>query len=273
MRFYDGPDLEPVVLAALRQAGLPSDVLDADDLAAMDEFHARGRAGTLALAELAGLAPAERLLDLGAGIGGPSRALTRHFGAEVTALDSTERFCRLARQLNALCGLADRIAVVHGDGTRLPFDDAAFDLVWTQAVWQSVRDKAAVAAEIRRVLRPGGRLALLEVVSADGQELHYPLPWADGPQDSFVVAEDALRATLVAAGLQIRDWRTGEQVQQAIAEAPGVERALTLGAPGLGLDLLLPDYSERMAALERNVADGRITLVLAVLTVRSSTSS
>src|ERR1700750_973505 len=105
LSFYDGPDLESVVVDALRAAGRSLDPLDSDDLAGMDEFHALGRLGTLAVAELAGVRAGERVLDVGAGIGGPSRALARHFGAQVTALDPTPRFCRLARALNERCGL------------------------------------------------------------------------------------------------------------------------------------------------------------------------
>ena len=264
--FYDGPDLESVVFDALRAAGRPLDPLDSDDLAALDEFHALGRAGTLAMVELTGVSAGERVLDVGAGIGGPSRMLARHCGASVTALDPTARFCRLARVLNERCGLAERVTVVHGDGVTLPFADASFDLVWTQAVWQSVEDKAALGAEIRRVLRPGGRLTLFEVVSTTDDELHYPVPWADRPEQSFVVSEHELRATLTDADLKPLHWLTGEAVQAAIGAA-FASGALPPAVSGVGLDLLLPDYEARMAGLARNVEGGRITIVMAVLAV------
>ena len=51
--YYDGPDIEELVLGALRASGRSLDPLDPDDLAGLDEFHALGRAGTLALANLA----------------------------------------------------------------------------------------------------------------------------------------------------------------------------------------------------------------------------
>jgi sarcosine/dimethylglycine N-methyltransferase len=262
--FYDGPELEPVVLDALRAAGRSLDPLDSDDLAGMDEFHAVGRAGTLAMAELVGVGPGHRVLDLGAGIGGPSRALARHFAASVTALDPTARFCRLASALNARCGLADRVTVVQGDGAALPFPDDSFDLVWTQALWQSVPDKPALSAEIDRVLRPGGRLSLLEVVSEDGAELEYPVPWADGPEQSFVVSDRELRETFAQVGLEPLRWLKGEAVQAPIAAA-ATSGALPAPVPGIGLELLLPDYEARMAGLSRNLENGHINLVMAVL--------
>src|SRR3954462_13255697 len=98
--YYDGPDLTAVVADALAAAGRPGQV-EPDDLAALDEFHALGRPATLALADLAQIRPGERLLDVGAGIGGPSRVLAHHYGARVTAVDPTERFRALNR---FLCG-------------------------------------------------------------------------------------------------------------------------------------------------------------------------
>jgi len=262
--YYDGPDLQTTVLAALQAAGRDVDRINSDDLAGIDEFHALGRAGTLALAKLANITPGERVLDVGAGIGGPARFLARHYGAIVTAVDPTARFANLARTLTERAGLSDQVTVVHTDGTGLPFPDASFDLAWTQAVWQSVENKQTLATEIRRVLTPEGRLAMFELVG-DGRDLHYPVPWGDGPADSFVLAEPELKALLQGTGLHIDLWLTGQAAQAALVTAAGDTERMTPGLPGVGLDLLMPDYAERMAGLARNVEDGRIELLLAAL--------
>lgn len=106
--YYDGPDVEALVLDALRAAGRSLDPLEPDDLAGLDEFHALGRAGTLALANLADVRRRQFVLDVGAGIGGPSRVLARHYGAIVTALEPTRRFASLARTLTNRSGSAIR---------------------------------------------------------------------------------------------------------------------------------------------------------------------
>jgi SAM-dependent methyltransferase len=264
--YYDDPDLHATVFAAIRAAEREVDEIDSDDLAGMDEFHALGRAGTLALAKLANVTRDERVLDVGAGIGGPARALARHYEAQVTAVEPTERFASLARTLTERAGLSDRVTVVQTDGSVLPFTDASFDLVvWTQAVWQSVENKRALALEIRRVLAPGGRLAMFETVG-DGRELHFPVPWGDGPADSFVPTEADLRATLEDSGLRVEKWLTREEAQGALASSAADTELMTTGLPGVGLSLLMPDYAERMAGRARNVEDGRIGLLLAVLT-------
>ena len=107
----------------------------------------------------------ERLLDLGCGFGRHSyEALKR--GAEVVACDlarpEVEGVRNLARLLIA-DGEVDpstMAAAVQGDATVLPFDDASFHKVIASEVLEHVPDDEAAFAELARVLRPGGRLAV-----------------------------------------------------------------------------------------------------------------
>jgi SAM-dependent methyltransferase len=160
--------------------------------------------------------------------------------------------------------LSERVTVVHADGTALPFPNASFDVAWTQAVWQNVEDKSALAREIRRVLTPRGRVAMFELIG-DGRELYFPVPWGDGSADSFVPTEAGLQRVLEHAGFRVVHWVTGEEAQAALVSATADADRMTSGLPGVGLDLLMPDYIERMAGLARNVEDGRVGIVLAVL--------
>lgn len=102
--------------------------------------------------------PAGRGLDVGCGSGGNTETL-RDLGWAMTAVE----FSPAGARLTATRGLD----VVRGDGRRLPFADASFDLVMSTDVWEHVDDDAAMAREAFRVLRPGGRLLVAVPAGAD----------------------------------------------------------------------------------------------------------
>jgi sarcosine/dimethylglycine N-methyltransferase len=265
--YYDGPEIADVIFDALKQAGVDIDPLDIDELAALDEFHALGRPATIAMAELCGVPPDSRLLDLGAGIGGPARLLAQRYRARVSAVDATARFCRASERLCQATGLSERVEVVHADALQLPFAPESFDIAWSQALVQSVPDKPALLAEARRVLVSGGRLALFEVVGGPGGPVRLPVPWASHPSESFLVSGEELRGIAEDAGFQPVAWRQGADVLAAVTAA-----ASDLPAPGpdrgIGLALLMPDFEQRMAGVAQNLAERRIELAAGVLVAR-----
>src|SRR6202008_4173459 len=86
---YSRGDLAETILRALADAGKDLDRLTPEDLAPFDQFHGRGLAATLELARLAQASAADRVLDVGCGIGGPARVLAHRFGARVSGIDLT----------------------------------------------------------------------------------------------------------------------------------------------------------------------------------------
>lgn len=214
----------------------------------------------MSLADLAQVSAGERVLDVGAGIGGPARVLAARFGAQVTALDATEAFCEVNVLLTRGTGLADRVEVVRGNALAIPLDDGTFDLVWTQAVSQNVADKAKMIGELARVVRPGGRIAMFEIVAGPGGEVVFPVPWADGPHQSHLVPAAGLKELVQESGLSIQEWREGPDALAAIGEVAATIMP-SPAASTVALPILMPNFEARMAGLGRNVAEGRITLV------------
>jgi ubiquinone/menaquinone biosynthesis C-methylase UbiE len=149
-RHYTRGDLQQTVLQAIVDSGHDPDDLDPDALAPAEEFHTLGRLATVALADAAEVRAADHVLDVGSGLGGPARLLARRYGARVTGIDLTPELCAVAADLTRRVGLDDRVEIRQGDALDLPFDDATFDVVWTQHVSMNIADKDRLFGEMRR---------------------------------------------------------------------------------------------------------------------------
>ena len=262
-RYYGQPDLSANILAALQRAGKDLDALTRNDLAPFEEFHLRGRAATMELATAAGLHEGMAVLDVGSGVGGPARTLAAEFGCRVTGLDLTEEYCRAAEMLTSRVGLSDKVTIRQGNALDMPFDDGAFDLVWMQHTAMNIEDKERLFGEIRRVLRPSGRLALYEIFAGSVAPLHFPVPWADDSAISFLVAPPEASRLLAATGLRELVWTdvTGESID--LLRQLG---AAARGAPApLGLHLVVGDFPGKLANVLRNMEEDRIAVVQGIL--------
>lgn len=263
-RHYAQDGLIAAIRERLRRAGKDPDRLTPADLATIDEFHVRGRQATIELAEKVKPAATDRVLDIGCGIGGAARQLAAAYGCRVVGIDLVPAYCQVAAELAAWVGLADRVEYRQADALDLPFADGSFDLAWTQHAAMNIPDKVRLYAEVRHVLRPGGRLALYDVVRGGGGEVLYPVPWAREPSISHLVAADELRRLLAGAGFEVESWRDASAAGiGSLAEV--VRRMRANEAPPLALSVLLGADGLPMAEnLRRNLAEGRLALVEAV---------
>jgi ubiquinone/menaquinone biosynthesis C-methylase UbiE len=244
---------------ALADAGKHTDALQASDLAMLEDFHSLGRLATAALIDLAQIGESDRVLDAGTGIGGTARLIAAERGARVTAVDLTPEYCEVAEWLNSAVGLDDAIEVRTADVTELPFDDGSFDVVVSQHVQMNIADKAGLYAEARRVLAPGGRLALWDVTAGAGGPLHLPVPWATSPEQSHLVTPDRLAELLSEAGFTQVHWNDLTE-----AAGQGMRQFLAGEQPPLGLHVFVPDFPAKAANLVRNLGEDRARLIQAV---------
>ncbi len=103
----------------------------------------------------------ERVLDVCTGTGDLAIATARH-ARQVVGVDFSWEMLRLGLDKVRAASLGRRVALARGDAMRLPFPDASFDAATIAFGIRNVVDPVRAAAELRRVLRPGGRLAILE---------------------------------------------------------------------------------------------------------------
>ena len=125
--------------------------------AAGAEFRPGGLLITEELATACGLEAGERVLDLGCGVGSTASYLARDRGARVVGLDASPDFIAEARSRDR------EVEWVLGHAQELPFPDGHFDAVFSECFLSTVDDPGEVLGEVRRVLRPGGRLALSDM--------------------------------------------------------------------------------------------------------------
>jgi len=258
---YTSRDLGETILAALKAAGKDIDHLTPDDLAPVDEFHGGQRQATIRLADLLGFTGTEQVLDIGSGIGGPSRFLASRYGCQVTGIDLTAEFCRVAGMLTRLTRLTEKVGYRQGNALDLPFEDTSFDVVWSQNASMNIADRDRLYSEMYRVLKPRGQLALQEVVAGPGGEPHYPVPWAREASISFLLTAEATRTKLESAGFRVVTWRdttsTSSQSWTRAVEGP---------PPPLGIHLLVgPDWAAIARNSARNYEEDRVRLFNAVL--------
>lgn len=145
------------VARGLAAAGIgPTDPVTPEQLFALDQWHYHGTDAIRAAADRLALGPASRVLDIGAGIGGPARYLAHTTGCHVTALEIQPELDAIALDLARRSGLAGRITHICGDALTYPLHDAAFDAVVSWLAILHIPDRPRLCARLARALRAGG---------------------------------------------------------------------------------------------------------------------
>jgi arsenite methyltransferase len=204
--------------ALAERLGYPAHQLDRIPAAAIDSF-----AGVGWFLDLAALAPGETVLDLGSGSGMDSFLAALAVGDEghVIGVDMTDAQLAKARALAAEAGLAN-VDFRAGYIERPPVEDGTADCVISNGVINLSPDKPAVFAAAARALRPGGRLALADIVTAtrlpDGVTCDAAL-WA--ACIGGALQRDDYRAAIEAAGFTIETWHENPQYRFVSERAEG----------------------------------------------------
>jgi arsenite methyltransferase len=201
--------------------GYPPADLDRIPAAAIDSF-----AGVGYFLDLAAVAPGETVLDLGSGSGtdGFLAALAGGTDGHVVGVDMTAAQLTKSRHLAAQHGLW-QAEFREGYIEQPPVDDASVDCVISNGVINLSPDKSAVFAGAARALRPGGRLALADIVS------EHQLPEGVTCDASLWAAciggamqRDAYRQAIEAAGFRIVSWRENTEYRFVSERADNATR-------------------------------------------------
>jgi SAM-dependent methyltransferase len=134
----------------------PKDPIAPEQLFALDQWHYHGTDAIRAAAERLGLGTTSRVLDIGAGIGGPARYLAHTTGCHVTAIELQPELDAIAVDLTERSGLSDRVTHICGDALTYPLPDASFDAVVSWLAILHIPDRRRLCVRLAHALRSGG---------------------------------------------------------------------------------------------------------------------
>ena len=158
---------------------------------ASSDYHSSGP-DIARLVEGAGLTGKERVIDIGCGAGHTAIALAP-YAAEVIAVDITPEMLGVASDLAARKGLTN-VTFERQDATKLPYPEGRFDVAASRVAAHHYHDVRAFISEAARVLKPGGRLMLVDTIAPEDPAL-----------DTFYNAFELLRDPS-----HVRNWRISE---------------------------------------------------------------
>jgi len=162
----------------------------------------------------------DSVLDVCGGAGHLSRRLADR-AREFVVIDLTPEVMDAGRQGAEDEGVGN-VRFVEGDAASMPFEDGSFDVAVSRFAFHHLEDPRAVALEMARVVRPGGHVAIVDMV--DGGHRHNELERLRDPSHTNALPEEELMSLLREAGTSVvaRDER-----RQAIPAKPWIERAHT----------------------------------------------
>jgi ubiquinone/menaquinone biosynthesis C-methylase UbiE len=250
--YSKGGNLASKIEEGLRSAGKNLKDLKTVDLAATDEFHFRGREATLQLAEKLNLNESALVLDIGSGLGGPARTLAEEYGCRVIGVDLTQVFCEVAGIMSNWVKLDELTDFQQGDATNLPFPDGHFDAAITLHVAMNIAAKDKMYEQARRVLKPGGKFAVYDILQGEGGEALYPAPWAQDPSISHLATPNEMKKLLAEAGFRLLDVHDSTEESLSWLEARTAGTIQSGPSPVTIQILFGEDYPEMV----RNQAQG-----------------
>lgn len=213
--------------------------VDIEDLAPVDEFHIGGRVATQGFLDQLDIGPGHHVLDVGCGLGGGSRFAAHTYGCRVTGVDLTPEYVETGNVLCSWVGLGDRITLQVGNATALPHPDGVFDRAYMLHVGMNIADKDLLMSELHRVVQPGAKVGIYDVMRVNDGDLTFPVPWAAQPEGSSLASVAAYQAALERSGFNVIAQRNRRDFALEFFAQLQAKVASAGGPPALGLHILM----------------------------------
>jgi SAM-dependent methyltransferase len=141
----------------------------------------------------------------------------------------------------------------------LPYPTGNFDAAYMLHVGMNIAAKAALFAEVRRVLKPGGEFAIYDVMREKDGELAFPVPWATVADTSFVEGSGTSRQLLEKAGFSISKERSRRDFAIEFFRQMRARATESAGPPPLGLHIVMgASAPQKVSNIIANLESGLI---------------
>jgi SAM-dependent methyltransferase len=227
--------------------------LTPEQLNFLDQYHIGGLEAVDRTISPMHLSPADRVLDIGSGFGGPARRVAEVTGASVHGIDIAAGYVDTAMNLTRRCALDGLVSFAH-----TPIEDHHPQRPYTAAismhVCMNVADKAGWYRAIAQRLSEGAQFGTWDVARIGDAPLTWPLPWSIDSTDSHVEPPDELHAAIAAAGFEAMEW-----VDESDWVRDWVAQTFAAGLPpGPGIPMVIDDGFTRTANFGGALAAGTL---------------
>jgi cyclopropane fatty-acyl-phospholipid synthase-like methyltransferase len=159
----------------------------------------------LDLARPLGLGPKHTVLEIGAGLGGGTRAIAKSFGVWIEGMEANATLAEQAMERSFRAGLGERAPIRHYDPEALDFQEHRYDAVFSKERIYCIADKERLFNALMETLKPGGQLLFTDFIAAAGAEDAALKAWRDSEPESPNLGDvDEVSQYLSGSGLNIR---------------------------------------------------------------------
>lgn len=254
---YSRGDLLDAIAAGVEAIGKTTDTVTVDDLAPVDEFHIGGRVASEDFISQLSIDAAHHVLDVGCGLGGTSRFIANSTGCRVTGIDLTQEFVDTGVAMCSWVGLDDHVTLVQGSALAMDFEEESFEHAVMLHVGMNIEDKAALCADVFRVLKPGGIFGVFDVMKTGDVDITFPVPWSTAPETSHVDTPETYKTELTGAGFTIEAERNRRDFAADFFAKMKAHNEARGGPPPLGLHITFgTDAPLKVKNMVENIAAG-----------------
>lgn len=239
--------------------GKSIDNISIEDLAPVDEFHIGGRAATDNLIEQLNFSDGSNILDVGCGLGGAARYVSKKFKTSVSGVDLSAEYIETGNALSTWLNLDSQVNLSQGSALSMPYQDNEFDGGFMLHVGMNIKDKSLLFKEVHRVLKSGSLFGIDDIMRDKAGNLTYPVPWASKDTTSKLSTIEQYKEALINSGFEIAKENNRRAFAIEFFKQAQINKEKHISAPSMGLHILMKETTkEKIQNMIKNIVDGYI---------------